>query len=529
MSGKPEFNDNDLVVGYYRYSSSSQNEASIEQQRELVHRWAEAQGLQVVREYTDAARTGTNTDRPQFKRMLRELTSIKPAYVAVWKNDRLGRDRMDLLKVKKHIRLVGARLHYIEGFSPTDDPDSILVEGMSDAYAEWYSRQLSANIRRGVQYNAENALSNGRKIFGFTIGADKRYELDPQTAPVVAQMFDDYARGKSMQRIADEVNALGVRTTYGKQFTPKTLNKLLKSRAYIGEYSYAGHVVPDGMPQIVDDATFEKVQKMFAVNKRRGAKTKAELAALGDEAPDYWLTGKLFCERCGASMEGVSGTSETGRKYRYYYCLNQRKKKCIAKSVRKDEIEERVAAVVESFLDDTEMLASLAVYMASHYRETHERGRDVLEGLEARRKDVEAKLGNFVKAIGMGIMNESTAEAMSSLEQQKKELDAAIQAEHVKATLFEDEASIGAFYQRFAHATMDTPQTRDLLFEYFVDKIFVGAATLTIASWFLDHGAEFTLDDLNEMKETGEVLNVEFNTSPPRWSRRELNPACPHA
>ena len=114
----------------------------------------------------------------------------------------------------------------------------------------------------------------------------------------------------------------------------------------------------------------------------------------------------------------------------------------------------------------------------------------------------------------MGIMNETTAEAMAALEQQKKELDAAIKAEHVKATLFEDEASIGAFYQRFAHATMDTRETRELLFEYFVDKIFVGATTLTIASWFLDHGAEFTLDDLNEMKETGEVLNVEFNTSP---------------
>lgn len=38
--GAPAYNDNDLVVGYYRYSSSSQNEASIEQQRELVHRWA---------------------------------------------------------------------------------------------------------------------------------------------------------------------------------------------------------------------------------------------------------------------------------------------------------------------------------------------------------------------------------------------------------------------------------------------------------------------------------------------------------
>ncbi|WP_183373742.1 recombinase family protein [Helcobacillus massiliensis] len=514
MRGKPEFNDNDLVVGYYRYSSSSQNEASIEQQRELVHRWAKAQGLQVVREYADAAKTGTNTERPEFQLMLRELPSIRPSYVAVWKNDRLGRDRMDLLKVKNAIRMAGAKLHYIEGFSPTDDPDSILVEGLSDAFAEYYSRQLSANIRRGVHFNAEKALANGRKIFGFAIGADKRYELDPQNAPVVEQMFADYAAGKSMQRICDEVNAAGVRTTNGFTFSPKTLNKMLKNRAYIGEYPYAGHVVPGGMPQIVDDEMFEQVQKMFAVNKRRGAKTKAELASMGDEAPDYWLTGRLFCERCGASMEGVSGTSKTGRKYRYYNCLNQRKKKCAAKAVRKDDIEQRVVEVVESFLDDTEMLASLAVDMAHHYRETHERGRDVLEALEARRRDVEGKLANFVKAISAGIFNESTAQAMAALEEQKKELDSAIQAEHVKATLFEDEASIGAFYQRFAHATMDTRETRELLFEYFIDKIFVGATTLTIASWFFDHGAEFTRADLDEMKETGEVLNVEFNTSP---------------
>lgn len=114
----------------------------------------------------------------------------------------------------------------------------------------------------------------------------------------------------------------------------------------------------------------------------------------------------------------------------------------------------------------------------------------------------------------MGIMNESTAQAMASLEEQKKELDAAIQAERVKATLFEDEASIGTFYKRFARATMDSKETRDLLFDYFIDKIFVGAKTLTIASWFFDKGTAITFDNLAEAKQTGEVLNIEFNTSP---------------
>ncbi|MDO5683614.1 MAG: recombinase family protein [Propionibacteriaceae bacterium] len=516
MRRKTPLNDNDLVVGYYRYSSASQDEASIEQQQAMVHRWADAQGLTVIKEYEDRARSGTNADRPGFQQMLRDISKIRPGYVAVWKNDRLGRNREDLMRAKIRIREAGCRMHYISGTSPTDSSDSILMEGVIDAMAEFYSVNLSENILLGVQQKASNAETMGRKVFGFMTGPDKKYALDPETAPVVAQMFDDYAGGKSMQKIADEVNASGVRTVTGAKFTPKALNKILKSRAYIGEYSYAGHVKPGGMPRIVDNETFEAVQKKFAVNKRRGAKTKAELAAMGDDAPDYWLTGKLFCERCGASMEGVSGTSKTGKKYRYYYCLNQRKKKCAAKPVGKDAIEARVVQVVEGFLGDVEMLASLAVDMAAHHRETRGRGDEVLKGLEARRKDVEGKLANFVKAIGAGIFNDSTAAAMAALEEQKQQLDATIQAENVKVALFEDEASISTFYQRFAHATMDTAETRDLLLEYFVDKIFVGAATLTIASWFFDGGAGIELADIAEARETGEVrtLSREFDTSP---------------
>lgn len=118
-------------------------------------------------------------------------------------------------------------------------------------------------------------------------------------------------------------------------------------------------------------------------------------------------------------MEGVSGTSKTGRKYRYYYCLNQRKKKCDAKPVRKDEIEFQVEDIISSFLDDPEMLDSLAVDIADHYRKTHGQGNEVLKALVARRKDVEMKLGNFAKAIAQGIFNETIATAMRELEDQK--------------------------------------------------------------------------------------------------------------
>jgi len=176
--------------------------------------------------------------------------------------------------------------------------------------------------------------------------------------------------------------------------------------------------------------------------------------------------------------------------------LNQRKKKCSAKTVRKDATELRIVEIVEPFLAGPELLASLAVDLADHYKQTYGHGDEILKALEARRADVETKLANFVKAISQGIFNVSTAEAMNALEAQKPELDQAIQAEHVKATLYEDEASIGAFYKRFAEATIDTPETRDQLFEYFVDRIFIGRDQIVIASYYHDSAAPVEFEDL---------------------------------
>ena len=219
--------------------------------------------------------------------------------------------------------------------------------------------------------------------------------------------------------------------------------------------------------------------------------------------------------------------------------MNQRKKKCSAKTVRKDATELRIVEIVEPFLAEPEMLASLAVDLADHYKQTYGHGDEILKALEARRADVETKLANFVKAISQGIFNASTAEVMNALEAQKPELDQAIQAEHVKATLYEDEASIGAFYKRFAEATIDTPETRDQLFEYFVDRIFIGRDQIVIASYYHDSAAPVEFEDFEEALTSGDragevrtyARKREFDTSP--WSgaqgaRVELIPLLDH-
>lgn len=75
---------------------------------------------------------------------------------------------------------------------------------------------------------------------------------------------------------------------------------------------------------------------------------------------------------------------------------------------------------------------------------------------------------------------------------------------------------------RFAEATIDTPETRDQLFEYFVDKVFIGREQIVIASYFYDSAGHIEFEDLEEALATGnragEVRTYarkrEFNTSP---------------
>ena len=491
-------NDNNLAIAYYRFSSHSQNEASIDQQRDQAQAFAKAHGYNIVKEYKDAAISGTTSDRPQYQLMLSEVGKIRPAVIILWKTDRLGRDRFELADAKRRIRDAGCRICLVAEPTPDDSPESVLMETMMEGMAEFYSRQLSVNIRRGMTYNAEHALYNGHKVWGYGVDDEKHYVVDDSVAPFVLDMFTRYADGEAMQSICDDFNAKRLRTTRGAPFSVKTMDKMLKNRAYIGEYHHSGITVEGGMPQIVDEELFDKAQRKLAENKRNGSRRRA--SALEQGAPRYWLTGKLYCGACGGTMQGVSGTSMTGVKHYYYYCKEQREKKCTKKPVRKEWMEDAVTGVLKGLLDDSENLASIAVDAAKYYEE-HYKSTKYLSSLEQQRKDIEKGLANFVKAIEAGIFNEATQRRMAELEQQRNALTEAIEAENVRQTLFEDEHSIKAYFDRFLHVDFDNAEVRDSVLEYFVDKIYLHEDRLVVTSWYSEDNREVPMEVLNEETE----------------------------
>lgn len=135
------------------------------------------------------------------------------------------------------------------------------------------------------------------------------------------------------------------------------------------------------------------------------------------------------------------------------------------------------------FLDDSENLASIAVDAAKYYEE-HYKGMEYLVDLEQQRRDVEKGLANFVRAIKAAIFNEVTQRRMAELQACTDALNDAIAAETVRQSLFEDEHSIKAYFDRFLHADFDNTEGRSSILEYFVDKIYLHEDRLVEASWY---------------------------------------------
>lgn len=158
-----------------------------------------------------------------------------------------------------------------------------------------------------------------------------------------------YNEGRTMQEIADELNAKGLRSSRGTMLNINSISKMLSNRRYKGEYYHRDIVVPDGIPAIVPKDLFDRVQEKIAKNKKSPARNKAEA--------EYILSTKLYCGRCMTFMVGESGTAINKNTYRYYKCLSaKRKRGCDKKAVPKKEIEDIVIEQIIKIIWDDNLI-----------------------------------------------------------------------------------------------------------------------------------------------------------------------------
>lgn len=489
------------AVIYARYSSDNQREESIDGQLRECMEYAKFNGIDVVNSYIDRALSAKTDNRPNFQRMIKDSYKGLFDVVLVWKLDRFARNRYDSAHYKTILKRNGVRVLSAKE-TISEGAEGILLESMLEGYAEYYSIELAEKVKRGLTENALKAKANGGTCtFGYTVDSDRHYQIDPPAALIVREVFQLYADGKTMKEIKDILNAKGLTNSRGKEFTFNTIQRMLSNRKYIGEYHFGEVTIPDSMPAIVDKELFEKVQQMLVKNKKAPSRHKAE--------DDYLLTTKLFCGHCGAIMNGESGTSHTNTTYRYYKCVNSRKKKCKKKPIAKEKIENAVIKRIMQFLEDEKAIDELVerIYELQFAENTY------IPKLEEQIAETQKRIDNLIKAAEQGFVSESSAKRLKELEETKKQQEIALIQEQIKTPLFTTDQIAFAIY-KFRQLDLSTREAKQALIDGFVNAIYL----------YDDH-AKLILNYKNDTKTItlDELQGSDFNsvTAPiPRYNKK---------
>jgi DNA invertase Pin-like site-specific DNA recombinase len=452
------------AVAYARYSSAGQRDVSIEQQLRDIRAYAERNGFMLIREYADHAKSGfKNTKaRTEFQRMMKDAENGAFDTVIAWKVDRFGRSREDSSIYKGRLRRHGVSVVYAMEPIP-DGAAGVLMEGMLEATAEWYSRNLSENVTRGMRDNASRCMWNGTRILGYRRSPDGHFQIEPDEAAIVREIFSQYLQGESCESIGRSLQARGLRTVRHASWSCGIVKRVLKNERYAGTYIWGDFRQEDAIPAIVSKSEWKEVQNAMA-NSRRVLRK--------DGAPEFILTGKLFCGHCGASMIGDSGTGKHGERHYYYACLNRKNHRtCDKKNIRKDYIEDKLI----SFLVDQVLTEDVIEHLADAVmaEEAERKKASPIPGMENELADVNRQLKNINLGIANGVWSSSTVAMLKSLEEQADDLRRAIAQQRAIERDFTDRETILFFFHRFLGKDRNDPRIRAQLIQTFVNAVYV--------------------------------------------------------
>ena len=486
------------AVIYARYSSSSQREESIEGQVKECAAYAERNGYTVIGTYADRAISGTTDNRPQFQKMIADSKRKLFDFIIVWKLDRFARNRYDSVKHKTQLKKLGIKvISATEAIS--SGADGILLESVLEGMAEWYSEDLKEKVVRGLTINAEKCKWNGGTLpLGYIVDQEQHLQPNPETAPYVLETFKMYDQGRTVTEIRDYLNGKGVTNTKGKPINYGTIQRMLSNRRYIGEYSFREIVVPNGIPALIPQDLFDRVQERLAKNQKAPARAKA------DEA--YLLTTKLFCGHCGTAMNGESGKSRNGTVHRYYKCHAVKKKlnDCKKKAVKKEWIENLVVNETMAMLMDDNMVDS----MVTMFMRMQDELPTDLPIYEKQLRETEAAIDNIVTAIMNGVASKALQAKLTQLEATQDELKGLIaqeQLEKPKVTA----RQMTFFLHRFRKLDMTIEKHRQTLIDTFVNAVFVHDDKILLTYNFEDGTRTITLSDIEAAaNESGSDLEM---------------------
>jgi site-specific DNA recombinase len=383
---------------YARVSSDTQvRDGTIASQVEALLQRAAADGSAVDPDlrFVDDGYSGTTLVRPALER-LRDLTAVGGFdRLYVHSPDRLARAYAYQMLLVDELRRGGVELVFLNHpIGPS--PEEHLLLQMQGMMAEYERAKILERVRRGKLHAARSGRVSalGKAPYGYryvskvTGGGEARWEVHPEEAAVVRQMFEWMGRdGHSLAEIGRRLKQQGVRTQAGRtDWLSRTIWGILKNTSYVGVAYFgktasdqrrqplrphrgqpefprrmrsvrstpADEQVPIPVPPLVDEALFGAAQERLLENKKRNRRPP--------QGVRYLLQGVVVCKRCGYAYCGQSMThkrkTRAGRTYQYYFCTGSmfgrcdRVRVCWNRSVRMADLDAVVWDDVRALLAD---------------------------------------------------------------------------------------------------------------------------------------------------------------------------------
>ena len=329
---------NQINAGIYaRLSVEKDEDTSIHTQVMMLQNYiAEHPEFKLVETYIDNGYTGTNFNRPDFIRMMDDVRAGKIQCIVVKDLSRFGRDFLETghyietLLPKLNVRLIAINDNFDSNREEDVNSIALPIKNLvNEMYAKDFSRKLTA-------YN-DLHRKNGdvkllRSVYGYSIDKEKIiFVPNPDTAPIVQMIYRWYLMGYSSDRIARQLNMLGIMTPLKYKLTVEKHQELekedywnqprvtdiLRNPRYIGDHVWGKRriILYKNIPEhktpkeewcvwhnmhepIINKDDFDRVQEMLTKN---AIKRQKDFASYTDDMRDSFPR-KVFCAECGKRM-----------------------------------------------------------------------------------------------------------------------------------------------------------------------------------------------------------------------------------
>lgn len=453
------------VAIYARFSSDLQDIRSIADQIAVARDHATRQGWQVVREFCDAAISGSSLhNRPGLLDLLVAAEAHEFDAVLTESIDRLSRDLEDIAGLHKRLAYWGVKIVTL-----ADGEVGKLHVGLKGIIASIYLDDLAQKTRRGQVGRVRAGRIPGGRSYGYDVVADGedrgRRTINQTEAEIICRIFQEYVDGSSALDIAGRLNTEGVAAPRGRAWNASTingsrkrLNGIINNRLYTGRIVYnRQRFIKDpltGLRQArpnppsewlekdVPDLAIVPLELFEAAQARRGRYCLVTLDRR--RRPKHLLSGLVSCGCCGASMivvrdDRVGCSARINRKM----CDNRR-------TIRLAEIEQRILKVLQEHLLSPDVVATAI--------ETYRIERECLVKSQAKlrrsaERDLAAvarKISGVIAAIEAGGDPRSLATRINELETERRAIESRLRSRGADEVLALHPATAERYRQRVA-------------------------------------------------------------------------------